>query len=143
MNSATWSARPCWKHSPPSATSERTLVIAHQTVNDLRNVPGDLDPEQVVSSVTENCGLKFSYRVNDPDTALWLARMSGNILVDDEVRSLEANTVLAERERDIRSLRQSERYSGGYQHAAIPAAALRGQLWQRVGSVCFYVSGTG
>ena len=86
------------------------MVIAHQTVNDLRNVPGDLDPEQVVSSVTENCGLKFSYRVNDPDTALWLARMSGNILVDDEVRSLEANTVLAERERDIRSLRQSERY---------------------------------
>ena len=86
------------------------LILAHQTVNDLRNVSDDLDPEQVVSSVTENCGLKFSYRVNDPDTALWLARMSGNILIDDEVRSLEANTVLAERERDIRSLRQSERY---------------------------------
>ena len=86
------------------------LVLAHQTVNDLRNVPGDLDPEQVVSSVTENCGLKFSYQVNDPDTALWLARMSGNILVDDEVRSLETNTVLAEREQDIRRLRQAERY---------------------------------
>ena len=86
------------------------LVLAHQTVNDLRNMPGDLDPEQAVSSVTENCGLKFSYQVNDPDTALWLARMSGNILVDDEVRSLKANPVLAERERDIRSLRQSERY---------------------------------
>ena len=39
----------------------------------------------------------------------WRA-MSGNILIDDEVRSLETNTVLAERERDIRSLRQSERY---------------------------------
>ena len=86
------------------------LVLAHQTVNDLRNVPGDLDPEQVVSSVTENCGLKFAYRVNDPDTALWLARMSGNILVDDEVRSLATNPVFAERERDIRSLRQSERH---------------------------------
>ena len=86
------------------------LVLAHQTVNDLRNVPGDLDPEQVVSSVTENCGLKFSYQVNDPDTALWLARMSGNILVDDEVRSLETNTVLAEREQDVRRLRQAERY---------------------------------
>ena len=86
------------------------LVLAHQTVNDLRNVSGDLDPEQVVSSVTENCGLKFSYQVNDPDTALWLARMSGNILVDDEVRSLETNTVLAEREQDVRRLRQAERY---------------------------------
>ena len=86
------------------------LILAHQTVNDLRNVSDDLNPEQVVSSVTENCGLKFSYQVNDPDTALWLARMSGNILVDDETRSLEANAVLAERARNIRSLRQSERH---------------------------------
>lgn len=86
------------------------LVLAHQTVNDLRNVSGDIDPEQVVASVTENCGLKFSYRVNDPDTALWLARMSGNILVDDEARDLETNAVLAERERDIRHLRQAERH---------------------------------
>ena len=64
---------------------------------------------------------------------------------DDEVRSLEANTVLAERERDIRSLRQSERYLVDHQHAAIPAAkrcAVR-YLWQRVGPVCVYVSGTG
>ncbi len=86
------------------------LVLAHQTVNDLRNVPDDLDPEQVISSVTENCGLKFAYRVNDPDTALWLARMSGSILIDDEMRDFEANAVLAERERNIRGLRQSERY---------------------------------
>ena len=86
------------------------LVLAHQTVNDLRNVSGDLDPAQVVASVTENCGLKFAYRVNDPDTALWLARMSGNILVDDEVRNLETDVVLAERERETRSLRQAERY---------------------------------
>ena len=86
------------------------LVLAHQTISDLRNVPADLDPAQVVASVTENCGLKFAYRVNDPDTALWLARMSGNILVDDEVRNLETNAVLVERERDIRSLRQAERH---------------------------------
>lgn len=85
------------------------LMLAHQTVNDLRNVSADMDPAQVVASVTENCGLKFAYRVNDPDTALWLARMSGNILVDDETRELETNAVLAERERDVRRLHQAER----------------------------------
>lgn len=85
------------------------LMLAHQTVNDLRNVSADMDPEQVVASVTENCGLKFAYRVNDPDTALWLARMSGNIRVDDEAREFETNAVLAERECDTRRLHQAER----------------------------------
>ena len=86
------------------------LVVAHQTINDLRNVSADIDPEQVISSVTENCGLKFTYRVNDPDTALWLARMSGSILTDEETRSLETDVLLTEREREIRNLRQAERY---------------------------------
>ena len=86
------------------------LVLAHQTISDLRNVSADMDPSQVVASVTENCGLKFTYRVSDPDTALWLARMSGNILVDEESRNLQTDAVLAERERENRSLRQSERH---------------------------------
>jgi len=86
------------------------LVLTHQTINDLRNTTADINPEQVISSVTENCGLKFTYRVNDPDTALWLARMSGNILTDDETRSLETDVFLTEREREIRSLHQTERY---------------------------------
>ncbi len=86
------------------------LVLAHQTLNDLRNVPADLDPEQVVASVAENCALKFAYRVNDPDTALWLARMSGSIVTDEETRTLETGALLAERAQETRSVRESERF---------------------------------
>ena len=86
------------------------LVLAHQTLHDLRNVPADLDPEQVAASVAENCALKFAYRVNDPDTALWLARMSGSIVADEETRTLAADALLAERTQEVRSLRESERF---------------------------------
>ena len=86
------------------------LVLAHQTLHDLRRVTAELDPAQVVASVAENCGLKFAYRVHDPDTALWLARMSGSIRADDEQRELETGRLLAERGRGGRSLRQTERH---------------------------------
>ena len=86
------------------------LVLAHQTLHDLRRVTAELDPEQVVASVAENCGLKFAYRVHDPDTALWLARMSGSIRAADELRSLETDRLLTERGRDERALRQTERH---------------------------------
>ena len=86
------------------------LVLAHQTLHDLRRVTAELDPAQVVASVAENCGLKFAYRVHDPDTALWLARMSGSIRADDEQRELETDRLLTERGRGARSLRQTERH---------------------------------
>ena len=69
-----------------------------------------LDPAQVVASAAENCGLKFAYRVHDPDTALWLARMSGSIRADDEQRELETDRLLTERGRGARALRQTERH---------------------------------
>lgn len=85
------------------------VIIAHQSLGDLRDCPADLDPETVVSSVNENCALKISYAVKDPDTADWLARMSGQILVDDEIRQVKTNIGLAERNENQRSLRQAER----------------------------------
>lgn len=85
------------------------VIIAHQSLGDLRDGPADLDPETVVASVNENCALKVSYAVKDPDTADWLARMSGQILVDDEIRQVKTNVGLAETRENGRSLRQAER----------------------------------
>ena len=85
------------------------VIIAHQSLGDLRDCPADLDPETVVSSVNENCAIKISYAVKDPDTAEWLARMSGQILVDDEIRQVKTNIGLAECNENQRSLRQTER----------------------------------
>ena len=81
------------------------VMIAHQSLGDLRDCPADLDPESVVASVNENCAIKMAY----PDTASWLARMSGTILVDDETRQVKTNAGLTETRDGERTLRQAER----------------------------------
>lgn len=86
------------------------LVLAHQSLGDLRDCPKDLDPDAVVDAVVENCRIKLAYRVISPDTAEWLARMSGSILVDDEMRKVEKNMALVETMSGERSIRQAERY---------------------------------
>jgi len=85
------------------------VLIAHQSLGDLKDCASDLNPESVVSSINENCSIKISYAVKDPDTADWLARMSGSILVDDETRQVKANVGLTEVRENGRSLRQAER----------------------------------
>ncbi len=85
------------------------VILAHQSLGDLRDCPKDIDPESVVSSINENCSLKLTYKVNDPNTADWLARMSGKILVDDEIRHVETGSALTEQKSTERTLRQTER----------------------------------
>lgn len=86
------------------------VVLAHQSLADLQDVGGDLSPDAVVGAVVENCKIKIAYRVMNPETAEWLARMSGTILVDDEVRTVEKNIALAEKVKSERSIRQADRY---------------------------------
>lgn len=86
------------------------IIMAHQSIADLRDCPADLNGDAVVGAVVENAKFKLVYRLQDPDTAEWVARMSGTILVDDETRKTEANQVLAEVVSHERSIRQTERY---------------------------------
>ncbi|AVT58170.1 type IV secretory system conjugative DNA transfer family protein [Pectobacterium versatile] len=53
---------------------------------------------------------KLVYRVMDPDTAEWVARMSGTILVDDEIRKAKTDAVLTETIDGERTIRQAERF---------------------------------
>ena len=85
------------------------VIIAHQSLGDLRDCPADLDADSVIASVNENCAIKLAYKVQDPDTADWLARMSGLILVDDEIRQVKTNAGLTETRNGERTLRQAER----------------------------------
>jgi hypothetical protein len=85
------------------------VMIAHQSLGDLRDCPADLDADSVVSSINENCAIKLAYAVKDPDTALWLARMSGTVQVDDEIRQVKTNAGLTETKGGERTLRQAER----------------------------------
>jgi len=86
------------------------VMLAYQSLDDLRDCPADMSPESVISSVNENCAIKLAYKVRDPDTADWLARMSGTILVDDEMRSIKTTKTLSEVKNPDRMLRQTERY---------------------------------
>ena len=55
------------------------LILAHQSLGDLAAGPGDLSAAAVAAAVNENCALKLVFRLQDPDTAEWLARKSGQV----------------------------------------------------------------
>lgn len=86
------------------------ILMAHQSIADLRDCPADLNGDAVVGAVVENCKFKLVYKLQDPDTAEWVARMSGTILVDDESRKVTTTAVLTEKVDNERMLRQAESY---------------------------------
>jgi hypothetical protein len=86
------------------------LIIAHQSLGDLRDCPNDLNADAVVDAVVENCRIKICYRLLNPVTAEWFAAMSGTIQVDDEIRNVRRNVAQSETVLPERSIRQTERY---------------------------------
>lgn len=86
------------------------LVLAHQSLGDLRDCTKDMNPDAVVDAVVENCRIKICHQVLNPDTAEWLAAMSGQILVDDETRRVDKNLGQADIVLGERSIRQADRY---------------------------------
>lgn len=84
------------------------VLVAHQTLGDLEDCGQDLSAQAVIGAVVENCAIKLAYKARDPDTALWLSKLSGTILVDDETRTIERNIGLTEKQAQ-RTLRQAER----------------------------------
>lgn len=86
------------------------IIMAHQSVADLKDCPADLNGEAVVGAVVENTKFKLVYKLQDPETAEWVSKMSGTILVDDETRQIESSRVLTENVSTDRSVRLAERY---------------------------------
>lgn len=99
------------------------LILAHQSMSDLRSGPKDLDPNAVEGAVMENGSLKLIYRVQDPELCKKLAEKSGKIQVDDEARTVRKNIALAETVDGERTIRQSER---DYIHADMIANLPKG-----------------
>ncbi len=86
------------------------IIMDHQSIADLKDCPADLKGDAVVGAVVENAKFKLVYRVMDPDTAEWVARMSGTILVDDELRKAKTDNMLTETIDNERAIRQAERF---------------------------------
>jgi hypothetical protein len=85
------------------------LIMAHQSMSDLRSGPKDLDAQAVEGAVMENGTLKLIYRVEDVELCKKLAEKTGPIQVDDEARTVRKNIALAESVDSERVIRQSER----------------------------------
>lgn len=86
------------------------LVLAHQSLADLRDCPADLNAGAVAGAVMENGKIKIVYRVQDPDTAEWLAKKSGKIQADDETRKVTRGAGFVEKIDPERSIMQTETY---------------------------------
>jgi len=84
------------------------VILAHQSLGDLEDCGKDLSARAVIGAVVENCAIKIAYKARDPETALWLSKLSGSILVDDETRIIERNIGLTEKQGTQRNLRQAE-----------------------------------
>ena len=86
------------------------VILAHQSINDLLDVPDDLDPQAVRSAVLENTALKLIYRSQDPDTVEWIAKRSGTIPAHKEMLEQSRNEGFTEMTGSERRLIETERY---------------------------------
>ncbi len=103
-------SRPVLQGLGASRDKGMRVVLAFQSFMDLKDCPNDLNPDMVVGAIVENTPCKLIYRLEDPDTADWLARKSGMVLVDDEARTIEKNIVLSETALGERTVRQGEHF---------------------------------
>lgn len=86
------------------------LLMAAQSLGDLRDTPADLDKDAVVQAVTENTPIKILYRLEDPRTAQLMAEKSGRIQADDELRKIKRGAGMVEIVDDERQIRQTETF---------------------------------
>ncbi|HAF4788163.1 TPA: TraM recognition domain-containing protein [Salmonella enterica] len=86
------------------------IFMAFQAIDDLRDCPADLNGEAVIGAVIENAKFKMIYQLHNPETAEWAARMTGSILVDDEMRKTKTDISLTEIVETDRMIRQAETY---------------------------------
>ena len=84
-------------------------ILAFQSFSDLEDMPKDLDKNAVKGAVIENTAISISYAIKDPVTADFISDMTGEILVDVEVRRVTKNAALSETVDDDRQIRQGER----------------------------------
>ncbi len=84
------------------------FVLAHQSLSDLRDVPSNMNGEVFYNTVMTNCKLKLTYQCADVETAEYFADLSGEILVDDEIRHVDKTLSLTEKVSDSRQVRQTE-----------------------------------
>lgn len=104
-----WISPPALEFLGAARSKGAHVVLSHQSLADLKTAPG-LNPDATVDAVVENCAYKVFYRVQNPETAAWIAAMTGEIQVDDESRVFETGIALTEKVSNMRTVRQASRF---------------------------------
>ena len=104
-----WISAPALEFLGAARSKGAHVVLSHQSLADLKTAPG-LNPYATVDAVVENCAYKVFYRVQNPETAAWIAAMTGEIQVDDESRVFETGIALTEKVSNTRTVRQARRF---------------------------------
>ncbi len=55
------------------------IFMAFQAIDDLRDCPSDLNGDAVIGAIIENAKFKLIYKIQNPETAEWAAKMTGSI----------------------------------------------------------------
>lgn len=104
-----WLSSPAMEFLSAARSKGAHVVLSHQSLADLKTAPG-MNPDATVDTVVENCAYKVFYRVQNPETASWIAAMTGEIQVDDEARVFETGLALTEKLSNTRTVRQAKRF---------------------------------
>lgn len=72
------------------------ILIAHQSLGDLRQVGQDLNPEAAAHNVIDNTPIKWIYRPSSYEAAEWASKQTGEIVVQQKSRSSQVNDEGAE-----------------------------------------------
>lgn len=103
-------SRPVLQGLGASRDKGMRVILAFQSFQDLKDCPDDMNPEMVTGAIIENTPCKLVYRLEDPETADWLAKKSGTVLVDDETRILDKTIALSETALSERIIKQAEHF---------------------------------
>lgn len=104
-----------WITSPALAALGRVrdkncnVLIAHQSINNLYEVPQNIDPNAVRGAVVTNTVHKLIGNAPDPETAEWASKLTSKILIERERKGLVRNAELSESFEENRSVIQEQR----------------------------------
>jgi len=73
------------------------LILAHQSLDDMKDIPKDLNVDAVVGAVTTNCAIHISYFTPDFKSRKYVSESSGTVGITEERRGTEVNGAFAEK----------------------------------------------
>lgn len=85
------------------------VLLGHQSLGDIRDVPADLTADAVYGAVMDNAGVKFVYRTLNMQSVEEFSKLSGSILIQDETKQISRNVALGEEHSGERSLKINEK----------------------------------